>query len=136
CKSTLVLMARNIAKLQETKQLIKNETSLVGVTVVQADLTKKPAGRAVAYSSIKAARNVFLETLSLEYPDVRMLNYSPGPCDTEMFHTVRNDATFEPTKAAFADILPLKTEESVGKLVRILKEDKFRNAEVIDYYDY
>lgn len=226
CKSTIVLMARNVAKLQETKQMINNETSLVGVTVVQADLSdlnslsdvctealssyspshhqqaalfhnagsigdvatptadqvdpvqvnkyitlnytsmwilttrflshdttvpkfilnmsslvaKKPAGRLVAYSSIKAARNVFLETLSLEYPDVRMLNYSPGPCDTEMFHSVRNDATFETTKAMFADLFSnnkvLKTEESISKLVRILKEDNFKNAEVIDYFDY
>ena len=32
----------------------------------------------------KAARNMFFKVLATEEPDVRVLNYAPGPLETEM----------------------------------------------------
>ena len=32
----------------------------------------------------KAARDIFFDTISKEEPDIRVLNYAPGPLDTDM----------------------------------------------------
>lgn len=39
----------------------------------------------------KAARDMFFRVLALEYPDIRVLNYAPGPCDTDMQKKCREE---------------------------------------------
>lgn len=91
------------------------------------------------YSSMKAARNVFLQALNIEYPDVRSLSYSPGPVDTDMLRTAASDLWYEPNRKLLAEVYrngtALTTEESIGKLIKIIKEDTFKNASIIDYLD-
>lgn len=101
-------------------------------------LSKSPMGGLAAYSSIKAAREIYIRSLALEYLDVRFLNYCPGPCDTAMFQTICNSITFDATKAKFEDIKKnvLTTEQSMNKLMKIIEDDSFENGCTIDYYDY
>ena len=128
--SMWILTTRFLSSIKTGPRFIMNMSSIVA---------KEPFGGGVAYSSIKAARNVFLEALAIEYPDVRMLSYSPGPCDTDMFQIARNGAGFPPTKASFEDLvrnnMVLPVTKSIGKLVRIIKDDDFKNAAIIDYFD-
>ena len=91
------------------------------------------------YGSCKAARNAFMGVLAVENPDVRILNYSPGPCDTKMHKTISeesfSESVVEQFKANYTDKVVLSCQESISKLVGILEEDKFENGIVIDYFD-
>ena len=75
----------------------------------------------------------------MENPDVRILNYSPGPCDTKMHKTISeesfSESVVEQFKANYTDKVVLSCQESISKLVGILEEDKFENGTVIDYFD-
>ena len=106
---------------------------------MSSHLAKCPLGGLAAYSSIKAARNVFVQSIALEYPNVRFLNYSPGPCDTRMFHTLSANITLDTTRSVFDDIKlqskVLTTDQSISKLIKIIENDVFENGCVIDYYD-
>ncbi|XP_003392127.2 PREDICTED: sepiapterin reductase-like [Amphimedon queenslandica] len=128
--SMWILTTRFLSCIKTGPRFIMNMSSLAA---------KIPFGGGVAYASIKAARNVFLKALAIEHPDVRMLSYSPGPCDTDMLHAVRNEAGFASTKASFQDLVRnnqvLSVAESISKLMELIKEDKFKNAAIIDYFD-
>lgn len=78
------------------------------------------------YSTGKAARNAFMGILGAEMPDVRQFSYGPGPCDTDMYRGLPKEC---------AGAVPLTPKESMEKLIRLLKEDKFENGSVIDYFD-
>ena len=80
------------------------------------------------YSTAKASRNAFMGVLKAEVPDTRVLNYSPGPCDTEMYQKIP-----ERFKSGFHKVL--KPEDSVFKLIQVLKNDQFENGSTIDYFD-
>jgi sepiapterin reductase len=80
------------------------------------------------YSTTKAARSAFMSVLMAESPNTRVLKYSPGPCDTEMYGSIPDKY-----KNKFSETLAPAT--SVQKLVKLLKEDQFENGCVIDYYD-
>ena len=91
------------------------------------------------YSSSRAARNAFMGVLAVENPDVRVLSYSPGPCDTEMFHSIPQQSFSQEVVEGFRSTVKnnqmLSCQQSVSKLSELLKEDKFKNGSVIDYYD-
>lgn len=80
------------------------------------------------YCPSRAARNAYMGVLVAENPDVRVLNYSPGPCDTEMYKKIPDEI-----RKGFMTLLT--TEESITKLVRLICEDTYKNGCVIDYYD-
>ncbi len=80
------------------------------------------------YSTAKAARNAFMGVLKAESPGTRLLNYSPGPCDTQMYEGIPVEL-----KKGFAEVV--KPETTAQKLVKILEEDKYENGCIIDYYD-
>ncbi len=78
------------------------------------------------YSPSRAARNAYIGVLVDENPDVRVLNYSPGPCDTEMYAMIP-----EEIKKGFMS----EPEESINKLVKVISEDQYKNGCVMDYFD-
>ena len=91
------------------------------------------------YSSAHAARRAFIGVLAVENPDVRILNYSPGPCETDMQTEIREQSFSESVREHFkgyaVDKKLLTCRESITKMVGILREDKFENGGVVDYYD-
>ena len=98
---------------------------VINITTILATLY---VSKFVLYSASRAARNAFIGVLGADLPDVRLLSYSPGPCVTDMYRSV-------PRELFSADIVPLTPKQSIEKLVWVLKEDKFKNSAVIDYYD-
>ena len=126
--SMWILTTRFLSSIKTGPRFIMNMSSIAART---------PFGGFAAYSSIKAARNVFLEALAIEYPDVRMLTYNPGPCDTDMFQTVRSKAGFPPTKRFVEglnkDNKVLPVAIPIKKLIEIIKEDTFKNAAIIQH---
>lgn len=91
------------------------------------------------YSSSRAAKNALMGVLAVENPDVRVLTYSPGPCDTDMFHSIPSQSfsqtVVEQFQSTLADNQLLSCQQSISKLTGLLKEDKFKNGCIIDYYD-
>lgn len=91
------------------------------------------------YSAGKAARDQFLRVLCKENPKLRVLSYSPGPCDTEMQEYLRtsivNEEARKNAQEAYEKGQVLKPDQSISKLVQLLGEDTYKNAEVVDYFD-
>ncbi|EFN60824.1 Sepiapterin reductase [Camponotus floridanus] len=113
-----------------TKKVVINITSLFAIQVNAA---------CGYYCSVKAAREMFFKVFALENPDVNVLNYSPGPVDTDMFQivceTVKNPETKKRLKHMQETNTVLTTEQTVKRLLKILKEQKYNAGDRIDYFD-
>ncbi|XP_068609440.1 sepiapterin reductase a [Brachionichthys hirsutus] len=93
----------------------------------------------VLYCTGKAARDMMFRVLAEEQPDVRVLNYAPGPLDTEMLRNAVS-RTADPTiKKSFVDLYAkgevLTCEASSSKLMKLLLEDSFTSGAHVDFYD-
>ncbi|CAN9504695.1 unnamed protein product [Ophioblennius macclurei] len=93
----------------------------------------------VLYCTSKAARDMTFKVLAEEEPDVRVLNYAPGPLDTAMHLEARSHTADLDTKKSLSDMFAegklLTCEESCAKLLKLLLEDKFTSGDHIDIYD-
>ena len=91
------------------------------------------------YGALKAARDSYAKVLALENPSVRVLCYCPGPCDTDMYRTLRdaiyNEEVRKNISQSYENGQVLQPDTSIAKLVRILKENSFDSGQTIDYYD-
>ena len=91
------------------------------------------------YSPGKAARNAIMGVLALENPDVRVLSYSPAVADTDMLKTLGEKSysskVTEGVKGLYENMTVLSCQQSVSKLVELLRDDKFENGTMVDYFD-
>lgn len=124
------LSASFLSRVTSGPRVIVNITSLLG---------RVPMAGCAAYGAGKAASSLLMGVIAAENPDVRVLNYSPGPLNTKMFYAILKEVHSEAVRKIFqgtVDVGKLLTcETSVKMLVQILEEDKFENAATIDYYD-
>nr|XP_032813794.1 LOW QUALITY PROTEIN: sepiapterin reductase [Petromyzon marinus] len=91
------------------------------------------------YCSSRAARDMLHVVLATEEPHVRVLNYAPGPMDTDMQAEAcvrTGDAglrgRLEKSRAGGALVDP---RDSAHALLRLLRADSFRSGAHVDYYD-
>ena len=91
------------------------------------------------YSPGKAARNSAMGVLAQENPDVRVLSYSPAVADTDMLKTLGDKSysskVTEGVKGLYENEKVLSCRQSVSKLVELLRDDKFENGTMVDYFD-
>lgn len=84
----------------------------------------------------KAAREAYFRQLAVEFNEqsclVRILNYAPGPLETEMFKSLQHK---EILCKKIQEMVPLKPEVSADKLFEILLKDTFQNGDHLDFYD-
>jgi len=109
--------------------VVLNITSLVG---------RIPFGNMSMYGSGKAAREMFFKVLAVEQPKVIVLNYSPGPVDTEMFNSICDTVESEELRKSFREVREksvLTRDQTVGKLLGILEKGDYKSGDTIDYYD-
>lgn len=75
----------------------------------------------------------------MENPDVKVLNYAPGPVQTDMLQTMCDDVADTEVREQFQHMQEhkqvLTTEQTVERLIRILTENKFKSGDHVDYYD-
>ncbi|XP_061732778.1 sepiapterin reductase a [Nerophis ophidion] len=99
----------------------------------------KPFPSWVLYCTGKAARDMMFKVLAEEDPDLRVLNYAPGPLDTDMQLVARTQTAEARTRQAFADMNAqgqlLTCEASCAKLIKLLLEDKYKSGDHVDVYD-
>ena len=124
--SMWTLTAKFLSTVTSGPRFILNISSLLGTLAV---------GGTGLYGPTRAARDMFIKVLSVENPDVRTLTYTPGPCDTSMHRTLVENTCCESTRKMLKETKPLATAVSIAKLTHIIKEDKFDNASIIDYFD-
>ena len=124
--SVFLLTSLFLSRFKSGQRTVVNITSIA---------SKSPIESCALYCSSRAARESLMRVLAVENPAVRVLNYSPGPCDTDMFHGISRDTFSEQVRKAFEGTTPLTCEESIAKLVCLLSKDEFESGCTIDYYD-
>lgn len=91
------------------------------------------------YCTGKAARDMMCQVLAKEEPNVRVLNYAPGPLSTDMYdeicRTCGDEKIAQMFNASKEENKILSPDESARKLMSILKEDTFSSGSHIDYFD-
>ena len=91
------------------------------------------------YCTGKAARDMMHKCLACEEDSTRVLNYAPGPLDTDMSMDIQVNCGNESSRNFFKELREkntiIKPDASADKLMKILIEDSFKSGEHIDFYD-
>ncbi|XP_033762178.1 sepiapterin reductase-like [Pecten maximus] len=100
--------------------------------------SQRPIPSLHLYCAGKAARDMFFRVLCAEEPSIRVLTYSPGGVDTDMFRDIETNSSSSSlrkvTNGMREDGKLLTPEESVADLEQVLEENAFDNAEFVDYF--
>ncbi|XP_011179969.1 sepiapterin reductase [Zeugodacus cucurbitae] len=116
-----------------------------GTPKVVVNITSKCAIEPFAsmsfYCSGKAAREMYFRVLAAEQAldNVIVLNYSPGPIDTDMTEQIQRTSANKELVAQFKMQRDTKsmltTEQTTRKFIQVLQEQKFKTGDHVDYYD-
>ncbi|NWI85933.1 SPRE reductase, partial [Pitta sordida] len=90
------------------------------------------------YCGGKAARDMVFRVLALEEPDVRVLNYAPGPLDTDMQLLARTETGDLGMRQQFQSLWEggklIDCTVSAQKLLELLEQDTFQSGAHVDFY--
>lgn len=94
-------------------------------------------------SSGKAAREMYFRTLALEEkesdPLLTVLNYAPGPVQTEMTQEVETNIVASDVRALFKSLRVDKTIlqpiDTTVKFLQVIENGGYESGAHIDYYD-
>ena len=130
CFTSAVLQLKKLHVARDWKFQLVNISSLAAV---------KPFEHWSLYCAGKAARDMLFKCIAKEDSDIRVLNYAPGPLDTDMQREIRETMPGCSLKDAFIDMHReqklVKVETSAAKLVRLLQDNTYENGSHIDFYD-
>ena len=120
--------------LNATKLVIVNVSSLAAV---------QPFESWSIYCAGKAAREMFHKAVAAENKDktdFRVLNYAPGPLDTDMQKEIRegpdvDKATQEMFISMKAENQLVTVKDSAIKLIRVVWQEKYESGAHVDYFD-
>ncbi|CAF0793486.1 unnamed protein product [Brachionus calyciflorus] len=90
------------------------------------------------YNTTRSSRATFFRCLAAEHPNLRVLNYQPGPVYTDMQKQIyeNNEAHLSSSyRELYEQGKLVYPEETVRRLWEILDKNEFENAATIDYYD-
>ncbi|XP_060086108.1 sepiapterin reductase-like [Ylistrum balloti] len=129
---TILLNSGFLRKFSNSSKgrLIINMSSLVAI---------QPIPSFSLYCTGKAARDMFFRVLAAEDPSLRVLNYAPGPCETDMQRACREDTVDRTTKNMFLAMHTegntLDCDTSIAKLVELVRLDQYDNGAHVDFFD-
>lgn len=91
------------------------------------------------YCSGKAAKEMYFRVLAEESKNVLVLNYSPGPVDTEMTVEAQQNAVSEETSGMFKELRNqgtiLTTEQTTKRFLEVIAKGNYQSGEHVDFYD-
>lgn len=91
------------------------------------------------YCAGKAARQMYFRVFAEEEKDTLVLNYSPGPVETDMTVDVQKNTHDSGVREMFANLRAektiLTTEQTTAKFLEVLEKNDFKSGDHIDYYD-
>lgn len=114
----------------DTKKFIVNITSKAAIA---------PFKSFGFYCSGKAAREMFFRVLAEESEDVLVLNYSPGPVETDMTVDAQQNAVSEETSGMFKKLRSegtiLTTDQTTKRFLEVVSKGNYKSGDHIDFYD-
>ncbi|EGC30821.1 hypothetical protein DICPUDRAFT_157402 [Dictyostelium purpureum] len=130
------LFLRKVKALPNFKDL---EVTMVNITSLAAI---KPFESWGLYCSSKAFREMFSNVIAEENkssPNFKVLNYSPGPLDTDMQKEVRETCSSEETRQFYLELKKnnnlVAPGDSARALAKLVFTYEFTTGQHIDYYD-
>lgn len=121
-------------------ELFNDDTKVARLVINITSLSAIAAVKYMAYyCSGKAAREMFFKVFAAENPTVNVLNYSPGPVKTDMLqaiHTILGKVEVREGSqelAAKRDVIT--TEQTVNRLLEVLKLQNYKSGDHYDYYN-
>lgn len=112
------------------------KTFIVNVTSKAAISPFKSFG---FYCSGKAAREMFFRVIAEENKDVLVLNYSPGPVETDMTVDVQQNAVSDEISNMYKHLRAtgtiLTTEQTTKRFLDIVAKGNYKSGDHVDYYD-
>lgn len=91
------------------------------------------------YCMGKAAREMYFKCLAEEFPNLLILNYSPGPVESDMTVYAQNYSSSSELSEMFKNLREqgtiLTTEMTTRKFLDIVKAGTYANGGYLDYYD-
>ncbi|XP_069544214.1 sepiapterin reductase a [Brachyistius frenatus] len=131
--SSLCLTARVLQAFPQRPGLRRTVVNVTSLCALQ------PFRSWVLYCTGKAAREMMFRVLAEEEPDLRVLNYAPGPLDTAMQVEARSKTADSSIRKSFLDMFAqgqlLTCEASCAKLMKLLLEDNYASGAHVDFYD-
>ncbi|KAM4809902.1 sepiapterin reductase [Rhinophrynus dorsalis] len=126
-----------------TSSLLKTFPQRPGLQRVVVNVSSlaalKPYKSWSLYCAGKAARDMMFKVLAEEEKDVRVLNYAPGPLDTDMQEVVRTQTADPDLRLAFINMKDsgklVDCQVSAKKMVDILHADTYESGAHVDFYD-
>lgn len=122
-------------------QLLKVVPSLIKKLIV--NITSKAA--VVPFKSFsfygpgKAAREMYFRVLAEEESSLLVLNYSPGPVETEMTVVAQANSSSEETSTMFKNLREqgtiLTTQQTTQRFLEIVSKGNYQSGDHIDFYD-
>lgn len=115
---------------------VEDRVNIVNITSLCAI---KPMPGMVYYCSGKAAREMLFRVLAKERPNVRILNYSPGPVETAMIDCVILEAANDELRDVFTTFRTqgslLTPEITSQKCMKVLLSGNYESGQHVDYFD-
>lgn len=112
------------------QRTIVNITSLCAI---------KPFKSMGYYCAAKASREMFFRVLAEENPTINVLNYAPGPVDTDMVSEVVSSTRDAGIKSMFVNLKKtgtiLTVDQTTRRIIEVLENGKFESGQHVDYYD-
>ncbi|XP_066910321.1 sepiapterin reductase-like [Clytia hemisphaerica] len=91
------------------------------------------------YCAAKTSMDMFIKCVTKDHPNIKTLNYAPGPLDTAMGQDMKNKHGSDDTRQFFNHLFESRTiinpDDSAGKLMGLLEKMDFESGAHIDYYD-
>jgi len=117
-------------KPQATKTFVVNITSKAAIS---------PFKSFGFYCAGKAGREMFFRVLAEETPDVLVLNYSPGPVETDMTVDAQQNSVADETSGMFKQLRStgtiLTTEQTTKRFLEVVAKGNYKSGDHVDYYD-
>ncbi|XP_074109340.1 sepiapterin reductase-like [Cotesia typhae] len=114
----------------KAKKLVINMTSIAA---------KLPAKSGAYYSSTKAAREMYFKVFAQEFPEVNVLNFSPYLTETHLLKEL--DGIRRTTQLPIFSMISrlagliLTPKQVADRLVEIIRGQKYKSGDFVDYYD-
>ncbi|XP_071482494.1 sepiapterin reductase-like [Diadema antillarum] len=132
--SAFLLTSHFLSKFSAREGLRRTVINITSLAAIQ------PMSSCGLYCMGKAARDMWFKTLASEEPDARILNYAPGPVETDMFQHMSTKSADDGLRESLVGLVTsqkvLKPDQTAAKLVRLLEEDTFESGAHIDYFDF
>eukprot|EP00158_Paraphelidium_tribonemae_P001088 Partr_v1_DN23963_c0_g1_i1_m49010 putative sepiapterin reductase (7,8-dihydrobiopterin NADP oxidoreductase) len=119
---------------------LKHSTASVHLINISSLAAVQPFNCWSIYCTGRAARDMLHRCVAAEMPQVRVLNYAPGPLDTDMQREIREKMPAESElRKQFVDMHDqgklVHPRDSASKLWQIIQSDTYSNGDHIDYFD-